>query len=135
MIYLTVKLSKLIIIYTEYTRRNHSRWRKYFIFYRIYNRKLQKQNSTLSDLTSNFMTLSKRERILSRLNLSVKYTRRARRTTVDVNGVARILLFARRLIVIDRRYSCVALPLAYEKILEIFECKKHFAQHTTLYSF
>jgi len=77
------------------------------------------------------MTLSKRERILSRLNLSVKYTRRARRTTVDVNGVARILLFARRLIVIDRRYSCVALPLTYGKILEIFEYKKHFTQHTT----
>lgn len=73
---------------------------------------------------SNFMNLPKRERILSRLNLSVRYIRRARRTTVDVNGVARILLFARRLIVIDRRYSCVTLPHAYGKILEIFECKK-----------
>lgn len=103
---------------------------------RIYNRKLQKQNSTLSDLTSHFMTPPKRERILSRLNLSVKYIRRARRTTVDVNGVARILLFARRLIVIDRRYSCVALPLAYEKILEMFACGKTFyVKHTALHSF
>lgn len=80
----------------------------------------------LSDLTSNFMIPPKRERILSRLNLSVKYIRRARRATVDVNGVARILLFVRRLIVIDRRYSCVALPLAYGKILEIFKCEKTF---------
>lgn len=70
------------------------------------------------------MTPPKRERILSRLNLSVKYIRRARRTTVDVNGVARILLFVRRLIVIDRRYSC-RLPM--EKSLEYLSVKKkHF---------
>lgn len=76
------------------------------------------------DLTSNFMNLPKRERILSRLNSSVRYIRRVRRTTVNVNGVAQILLFARRLIVIDRRYSCVALPHAYGKPFEIFECKQ-----------
>lgn len=73
----------MIDFFSEITSEQDTVWGNIFQN-RIRSGKLQKWSSSpLADLTSNFTTSPKRERILSRLNLSVRYIRRARRATVD----------------------------------------------------